>query len=198
VQPTLTRTKKVILAAGWKELLKTISLHLAALSFVAGAITLLTYIGLIPSIVMDEQINVGDGACRPDGTFDPPMLNSYDNWSPSGFFQITVGFGQLPFTAVKIIDVVWDVVVGRGGQAILAATSYIIFSKCLLRIMERNSVSYGTFEVLGFQTASASTIIKLTRDFLTNHGLRAKIARARNYFEFDLRRRVPDTRQCND
>lgn len=49
------------------------------------------------------------GACLPDGRFslDP---DAYDYWKPSGFFQVTLGFGTLTFAQAKIIDVVWDVV----------------------------------------------------------------------------------------
>lgn len=48
-------------------------------------------------------------ACQPDGSFsvDP---STYQYWSKSGFFQITLGFGNLTFTQAKAIDIIWDVV----------------------------------------------------------------------------------------
>jgi hypothetical protein len=48
-------------------------------------------------------------ACPPDGSFrlDP---ETFSYWSKEGFFQITLGFGKLSFTAAKVVDVVWDVV----------------------------------------------------------------------------------------
>jgi hypothetical protein len=48
-------------------------------------------------------------ACRPDGSFslDP---TTYNYWDSSGFFQVTLGFGDLSFTQAKAIDVVWDIV----------------------------------------------------------------------------------------
>jgi hypothetical protein len=63
-----------------------------------------------------EQLNVFvemsghvQTACPPDGIFRlEPATFSY--WSKSGFFQITLGFGELSFTVVKVIDIVWDVV----------------------------------------------------------------------------------------
>ncbi|RAR06361.1 hypothetical protein DDE82_003431 [Stemphylium lycopersici] len=67
--------------------------------------------------------SLGDrGACLPDGRFavDPSM---YRYFSGSGFFEITLGFGRMSFTQVKAIDVSWDILVGRGGQAIVAYIS---------------------------------------------------------------------------
>jgi hypothetical protein len=48
-------------------------------------------------------------ACQPDGQFSLDS-NDYDYWDVSGFFQVTLGFGDLTFTQAKVIDVVWDVV----------------------------------------------------------------------------------------
>lgn len=50
-----------------------------------------------------------EGACFPDGSFNAGY-NSYNFWSTCGIFQITLGFGELSFSTVKLIDVVWDVV----------------------------------------------------------------------------------------
>ena len=48
-------------------------------------------------------------ACQADGSFrlDP---RTYSMWSSSGFFQITLGGGNLTFAEAKAIDVIWDVV----------------------------------------------------------------------------------------
>lgn len=45
--------------------------------------------------------------CAPDGSF---RLESSSMWALTWFFQVVLGFGSLSFTAVKAIDVVWDVV----------------------------------------------------------------------------------------
>src|SRR5690242_17998254 len=47
-------------------------------------------------------------ACQPDGSFSPDP--EYGFWQLSGFFQITIPFGPLTFTHVKVIDIVWDMV----------------------------------------------------------------------------------------
>ena len=46
--------------------------------------------------------------CGPDGQVYIGYKR-FRNWYLSGFFQITLGFGQLPFGVVKFIDVAWDV-----------------------------------------------------------------------------------------
>jgi hypothetical protein len=48
-------------------------------------------------------------ACLPDDSFamDP---SNFQYLSSSGFFQITLGFGNMSFTQVKAIDIAWDIV----------------------------------------------------------------------------------------
>lgn len=48
-------------------------------------------------------------ACIPDGRFTLKP-SEYNYWAAQGFFDITMGFGDLTFTQAKVIDVVWDVV----------------------------------------------------------------------------------------
>lgn len=48
-------------------------------------------------------------ACQPNDVSDIGPEN-YRYWAGSGFFQITLGYGQLSFTQAKIIDVAWDIV----------------------------------------------------------------------------------------
>jgi hypothetical protein len=44
----------------------------------------------------------------------------------------------------------------------------------LLRLMERNPVSYGTFEAITLQDGSLSAVFQMSRDFFLNQGPRAK------------------------
>ena len=77
--------------------------------------------------------------CVPGGDFS--LFLEYDRFAMRRAFQITLGFGYLTFAQVKLIDIVWDVVVGRGGQGVLAIISYRVFSKCLTRLVEREHLS---------------------------------------------------------
>ncbi|KAJ9131816.1 hypothetical protein NKR23_g11557 [Pleurostoma richardsiae] len=74
-----------------------------------------------------EKSGYEDAACQPDGSL-VPISGSYNLWSASGFFQITLGFGSLSFTAAKVIDIMWDITVGRLGQSALVYVSWRVFS----------------------------------------------------------------------
>ena len=99
--------------------------------------------------------------CSPGGDFS--LESEYDPWSMGHIFQISMGLGNLTFSEAKLIDVVWDDVVGRGGQSILAIVTFKVFTKTLTRLLEerRSSVSYGMFEAVVFQEASMSSIWKM-------------------------------------
>jgi hypothetical protein len=49
-----------------------------------------------------------------------------------------------------------------------------MYTKALLRLMECNPVSYGTFKAITLQNGSMSALYILSRDCLSNQGLRAK------------------------
>lgn len=48
--------------------------------------------------------------CYPDDTFSPFEEATYNYFSASGFFQVTLGFGSMTFTQAKVCDVIWDLV----------------------------------------------------------------------------------------
>lgn len=57
-------------------------------------------------------ISVGESnqrVCLPDDSFSL-YPQQFQYWSKSGFFDITLGFGNLTFSQAKIIDVAWDIV----------------------------------------------------------------------------------------
>lgn len=67
---------------------------------------------LVLAIVLKLSENAtlsGMTACRPDGQFSLEPYN-YKYWDSSGFFQITLAFGNLSFTQAKVADVAWDIV----------------------------------------------------------------------------------------
>ncbi len=61
------------------------------------------FVGLMPMILSN------DTACLPDGSFSLHP-DTYSMWSSTGFFQITLGGGELTFAKAKVIDIVWDIV----------------------------------------------------------------------------------------
>lgn len=79
---------------------------------VAAWIGFLFWVCGLPVMIIVVGLTYGEevkSACSPDGSF-----NKYDKpyslWAASGFFQITMRFGNLTFEKVKIIDIIWDIV----------------------------------------------------------------------------------------
>ncbi|KAF2738623.1 hypothetical protein EJ04DRAFT_486074 [Polyplosphaeria fusca] len=79
-------------------------------------------------------------------------------------FVLDFTFGKLPFSQVKIIDVVWDVVMGRGAQLLAWWVSYIVFCDALLRVIERHPATYETFTHITIQGAGFSSLLALFKD----------------------------------
>lgn len=102
ITEALKNAKEDVKTTQWKSLLWPICCHLFALSTVtsilAGFLVLAT--GTIFNL---------NSPCMPDGAFGAGY-EYYDIWSLSGIFEITLGFGELPFSTVKVIDVLWNVV----------------------------------------------------------------------------------------
>lgn len=107
-QHTPSRTKAFLQDAftdlkslGWRHHAWRFTTIFVPLAVIAGLIVVL------PIITAGKLYEVKE-ACRPDSGFYVGY-DHFDIWAPSGFFQITLGFGQLPFSTAKIIDVGWDV-----------------------------------------------------------------------------------------
>jgi hypothetical protein len=131
------------------------------------------------------------GACDPDGNFSPDRTFYMDSsfsipfelkgkvfseWSRDSFFQITLDFGHLPFSTVKVIDIMWDVLVGRGGQLCLGFLVYKNFTKALVRIMERATVTYDMFWSINIEPTSVQSIYRMSRDVLKTASIRFRSA----------------------
>ncbi|PVH92339.1 hypothetical protein DM02DRAFT_575938 [Periconia macrospinosa] len=135
--------------------------------------------GLLCTVAMtplgSSAYEVGN-ACVLDGVFTL-YPESYTVWSITGFFQISLAFGQLSFSQAKVIDVIWDVVIGRGGQAVLAYLSWRAFACYTTTSMELESVTFSSFRAIFVeQTPTIYSIGRLIRDFTSRKGLRSKLA----------------------
>jgi hypothetical protein len=88
--------------ANCRGLLKQSGAHIVRIGIVLGLIGAVR--ALSAGIIFDTS-----GVCLPNGQF-AIYNDTYDRWALPGFFQITLGFGSLSFSKVKVIDIVWDVV----------------------------------------------------------------------------------------
>jgi hypothetical protein len=103
---TWTEKRKEIVVdlhrANCRGLLNQSNRHIIRICIVLGLIG--AVFALATGVIFDTS-----GVCLPNGQF-AIYNDTYNRWAPSGFFQITLGFGSLPFSKVKVIDVVWDIV----------------------------------------------------------------------------------------
>ncbi|GAW21840.1 hypothetical protein ANO14919_113660 [Xylariales sp. No.14919] len=114
-------------------------------------------------------------ACRPDGTFSP--YEGYSYWDASGIFQINLTLGSYSFTAAKIIDTVWDLVVGRLGQAILGYVSWCTFADYATISMETTPMTYAMFVILFTEGGpKVTSIYRLARDVVRYHRPRSRVS----------------------
>ena len=113
---------------------------------------------LIYAPSLSEQL--GSQPCLPNGDFLLPGTASI--WDPAYFFTINIivtgGSGGCTYTLAKIIDIIWDVVVGRGGQLILIYIAYRVFNRSLIYVMEKRAVSYQTYSAVSFGSTSLTSI----------------------------------------
>ncbi|CAI6339096.1 unnamed protein product [Periconia digitata] len=137
---------------------------------------------LLVALILPSTFNTlyGDAtdqtACVLDGEFSLfPFSRSF--WSVTGFFDISLSFGKLTFGQAKIIDIIWDLVFGRGGQAVLAYLSWRSFARYMTATMELEPVTFSSFRAVFIeQTPSIYSIGRLIRDFSTRKILRSKPA----------------------
>lgn len=100
---------------------------------------------------------------------DMPCSGSIEISGPAGEGTLQQIFDTVPLTAqssfgvVKTIDVVWGIVIGRGGQALLLWLSYRVYQACLLRVMERTTVPYSLYLDMAMSQPSITSIWALTK-----------------------------------
>ena len=100
---------------------------------------------------------LSSSACLPNGQFIIPGTASI--WNPAYIFTITITVGgKHSYTYVKIIDTVWDVLVGRGGQALLVWIAYRTFHKCMMYVMQTQPIPYSLYGAIAFDAGSLHSI----------------------------------------
>lgn len=75
--------------------------------FVWPILFMIALVVILPVISSNNLYQV-TSACQPDSGFHVGY-DGYNIWAISGFFQITLAYGRLSFTAAKIVTVCWDV-----------------------------------------------------------------------------------------
>lgn len=117
----------------------------------------------------------GTSSCKDQQLWQVGQYWDYDPWPLSQLLTIDLGFGTMAFSTAKIIDVLWDVVVGRGVQALLTYVAYRVFMKSLTRAMEGCPVPYHTFAAFAFEPGTAAGMFMLAKNFASNRSIRSRM-----------------------
>ncbi|KAF2014836.1 hypothetical protein BU24DRAFT_423750 [Aaosphaeria arxii CBS 175.79] len=129
-------------------------------------------LALSPIIVLAtaaEEASVGyiqGRDCYPNGMWSETQGATWRIMDSSYFFTPNLSFGSMTFTQVKVIDIAWDLIVGRGGQLLLAWVNYRVFNEWLLFHLERHLTSYKLYTAVAFETTTISTLGVLGKEFL--------------------------------
>ena len=127
---------------------------------------------LLPIVVLAAAAEVASQSylngrpCYPNGMWKEAPGATWRIMDSSYFFTPNLSFGAMTFTQVKVIDITWDLLVGRGGQMLLAWVNYRVFNEWLVYHMERWPTSYKMYTSLAFQTTTLGTLGVLGKEWL--------------------------------
>ena len=163
---TANTLKRLLLSRVWQT-------GIPALITLAPLVLLIAYSGELTR-------TLGYDGCLPSGEFVLPYTNSI--WDIKNFFVVTIQFlgnsgtgtcdgsystttlnlssgcDGYSFTTVKIIDVAWDLLVGRGAQLALGLIAYRLFGNVLKTMMQSGAVGYDAFAAAVFSGGEIGSI----------------------------------------
>ena len=150
-------------------------------------IALPLFVAIIPLVLLLAYSShlsnqLGSNGCTPSGEFVLPKTTSV--WDLKNFFVITIAFlgpdytscspggysansdlacTGYSFTKVKVIDIAWDILVGRGCQDASIAIAYRIFGRVIKVLMQQGEVGYDLFTAVAFDAGSGSSFLTILR-----------------------------------
>jgi hypothetical protein len=92
-------------------------------------------------------------------------------------FVLDQTFGKFTFSQAKVLDVAWDIVIGRGVQLVAWFVGYLVFSDALLRAIERHPASFQIFQRIALEGPSLLSLYTLIKELW-----RAKSHRTKTLF----------------
>lgn len=104
--------------------------------------------------------------CYPNGLWSEREDATWRIMDSSYFFTPNLSFGKMTFSQVKVIDIAWDLIIGRGGQLLLAWVNYRVFNEWVLYHMELHLTSYKMYTSMAFETTSLTALGVLAKEFL--------------------------------
>ncbi|KAI0889345.1 uncharacterized protein GGS22DRAFT_153679 [Annulohypoxylon maeteangense] len=167
------RVKSHIKSVEWEKWIRRCC-WVASILWTVSILGLFAFLGLYGAL--SYRFESEDSACRSDDTFNP-IISEYNAWAMSGFFKINLGFGNLTFTEAKVVDIFWDIIIGRGLQASMAFMSWHVFTIYVTTLMEFTPVTYAVFFTVFLQNEpTLYSTFSIVRAFISQRRLRSRIA----------------------
>lgn len=135
-------------------------------------ITLLLPLSLTPIIIlsaiaeMASQNYIRGQSCYPNGLWKEAAGATWRIMDSTFFFTPNLNFGNMTFTQVKVIDIAWDLLIGRGGQMGLVWVNWVVFNEWLVFHLERWKTSYKMYSTITLQTTSWTMLGVAAKEFL--------------------------------
>lgn len=108
--------------------------------------------------------------CAPDGTLTLPDQKIRPMWDSRFFFSITLAWGDFSLSTVKLIDVCWDLVIGRGGQLLLSSLVFWTIRRSILTSLERKSWRMPVLTRQMLDPISISGLWAAVKEAASDHG----------------------------
>jgi hypothetical protein len=153
-----SRKKKAILLEQLYAFLLVTVFALVPMTVLFGSTT-------VPGVFADKIISCGNSFGTPE------------NSTVSGIeklFVLDTTFGRFTFSQVKILDVAWDIVIGRGVQLLAWGIGYLVFSDALLRAIERHPASFQVFQRIALEGPSLMSLYTLVKELWCAKSRRTK------------------------
>jgi hypothetical protein len=151
-----------------------------------GAIGLAMLLFTVPILLLSPRRNTSNPApSSSDGSSSDTSTDIMTNYTSgamitrvcfsNGFFDLNFKFGSFSFDEAKLVDVIWDLLIGRGGQLFLLFFSCPAFWSALLRVIELSPVSYKLYTAVSLRPGEASTLLPLAKSLWRTPGWRVKL-----------------------
>lgn len=150
-RPDRTRRRMFWIHVGWVAL---------------ALLPLMTFFGttIMTVAMFENECEIETQAAFIEGGSDSIFSTWKGLWQFDQIFNISLGWGQLEFAQVKVIDIFWDFIIGRCGQAIVSLAAFKILGKALLHSIETDPSSFGRYSAMTFNISSTWAVMEILSD----------------------------------
>lgn len=117
-----------------------------------------------PPLILDNSVN--GFACDKTGQVRPLVQPNATIWDVQYTFTVGIGFHGLSFSIAKLLDVCWDLVVGRVGQIFVTVMLYRILRPATVLMLRNGGLRHEQVLAMQYSPASFWTFRSCVRDIL--------------------------------